>query len=228
MVEQTTLTSSEEFDRALESHAGRYGVSLSERDRAGLLKYYEHLQAWNRRLHLVAPCSPVEFATRHVLESLVAIRYLPHGATVCDVGSGGGLPIIPCLIVRPDLSARLIEASIKKAVFLRESLRQTEVHAQSQVVCTRFEQTPMPDQPFVTCRALERFTEIFPTLVAWAARATTLLLFGGPTLREQIEKADLLYTAVHLPESNQRFLFVVNRSAPNLSCQYRPLEYKTR
>ncbi|MBA3438604.1 MAG: class I SAM-dependent methyltransferase [Pyrinomonadaceae bacterium] len=214
MVEQTILLPSDEFVRALESHAARYEVLLSARDQAGLRKYYEHLQAWNPRLHLVAPCSPKEFATRHVLESLVALHYLPHGATVCDVGSGGGLPIIPCLIVRPDLSATLIEASAKKAVFLRESLRHTGVHAQSQVVCARFELTPMPEALFVTCRALDRFTELFSTLAEWTAGASTLLLFGGHTLREQIEKAGLLYTAVHLPESGQRFLFCINRSAP--------------
>ena len=215
MVERTTLPPSDELSRTLESHAARYGVSLSERDRAGLCEYYEHLQRWNSRLHLVAPCSPAEFATGHVLESLVALRYLPQGAAVCDVGSGGGLPIIPCLMVRPDLSATLIEASIKKAVFLRESLRHIGVDARGQVICARFEHTPMPDALFVTCRALERLTELFPTLVTWSARATTLLFFGGHALRKQIERADLLYTAVHLPESDQRFLFCINRSTSN-------------
>lgn len=214
MIEQSRSSPTDEFINALESHGARYGVTLSEGDRAGLCKYYQHLRAWNPRLHLVAPCSPEEFARRHVLESLVALSYFPPGARVCDIGSGGGLPIIPCLIVRPDLSAILIEAQAKKAVFLRETLRHTGSHTRARVIQTRFEQTPALEASIVTCRALDRFTKLFPALITWAAHADTLLLFGGPTLREQIEKAELSHTSVHLPESDQRFLFVVDRSAP--------------
>src|SRR6185369_15999394 len=87
-----------------------------------LCVYYSLLTRWNPRLHLVAPCSPEEFATRHVLESLMLLQHLPHGAKIADIGSGAGLPIIPCLIVRPDLHATLIESSAKKSVFLREAL----------------------------------------------------------------------------------------------------------
>ena len=54
---------------------------------------------------------------------LVLLKHLPANAKVVEVGAGAGLPIIPCLIVRPDLEAVLIEASKKKSVFLREALR---------------------------------------------------------------------------------------------------------
>ena len=84
--------------------------------------YYEQVNAWNARLHLVAPCSPAEFATRHVLESLFALKYLPTTTRVADVGSGAGLPIIPCLIARPDLARRSSKLRTKKSVFLRETL----------------------------------------------------------------------------------------------------------
>ena len=85
--------------------------------------YYEILQKWNPRLHLVSSCSPEEFAVRHVLESLWILRYLPDGSRIIDIGSGGGLPIVPCLITRDDLTATLIESSQRKSVFLREALR---------------------------------------------------------------------------------------------------------
>src|SRR5918992_2224678 len=94
-----------EFSSALEAHASRYGLQLSAQDISRLREYYEQVLAWNARLHLVAPCSPTEFATRHVLESLLALTHLPVGAHCLDIGSGAGLPIIPCLIVRPDLRA---------------------------------------------------------------------------------------------------------------------------
>src|ERR1043165_9188450 len=112
----------EQFAEALRIQAPAFAVSLGRDEIRKLTKYYEFLTGWNPRLHLVGPCSPEEFATRHVLESLILLEHLPQGATIADVGSGAGLPIIPCLIARPDLKATLIESSQKKTVFLREAL----------------------------------------------------------------------------------------------------------
>jgi 16S rRNA (guanine527-N7)-methyltransferase len=204
------LTSSTlEFTNALEQHAARFGIELNAHDVLRLGDYYRHLVAWNARLHLVAPCSPTEFATRHVLESLLAISHLPDSARVADVGSGAGLPIIPCLIVRPDLDATLVEASPKKAIFLREALRLADAHERSQVIAERFEKTVAPNVDFITCRALDRFEEMFERLVAWSTPQSRLLLYGGHNIREQIERNALAYTSVHIPESEQRSLFIV-------------------
>jgi 16S rRNA (guanine527-N7)-methyltransferase len=203
----------DEFSSALQERAPRYRVRLSSDEIARLRAYYEQVMAWNARLHLVAPCSPQEFATRHILESLLVLAYLPVDAHVVDVGSGAGLPIIPCLIVRPDLRATLIEASPKKAVFLREALWGAGAQGAAQVIAERFEKlAPAPEADALTCRALDRFTELFPKLVEWAPHASALLLFGGESLREQIEKAAPAYEAVHIPESERRFLFIIKRS----------------
>src|SRR5215211_7616428 len=110
------------FEQSLISNMGSFGVELSSETVTQLGNFYSLLTRWNERLHLVAPSSPEEFATRHVLESLLLLKHLPPDAKIADVGSGAGLPIIPCLIARADLEATLIESSQKKAVFLREAL----------------------------------------------------------------------------------------------------------
>ena len=196
-----------EFLRALRTSEERFDVRLSEDALRRLCDYYELLLAWNSRLHLVAPCSPSEFASRHVLESLMLLPYLRTGARLADIGSGAGLPVIPNLIVRPDIQATLIEASKKKAVFLREALRKTETAAQAAVAAERFENFPVPEVDYVTCRALDRFTEMFSSLVHWSPPESTLLLLGGNTLREKIESAGLEYSVVSVPQSERRFLF---------------------
>jgi len=203
-----------EYTDTLQTQAARYGVRLGAPEIERLRDYYEHLLKWNERLHLVAPCAPAEFATRHVLESLMALNYLHDRARVCDVGSGGGLPIIPCLIVRPDLRATLVEASQKKAVFLREALRHLELHDAAQMLAERFEKIDAPEVEVLTCRALERFTEMYPRLVEWSPPAARLLFFGGTKLRESIERDDSIdrFTQVRMPESEQRFLFVIERA----------------
>lgn len=201
----------EDFRDALRQNAGAFGLELSAEQRELLGDYYSIVMMWNPRLHLVAPCSAAEFAVRHVLESLVALPFLSDGALVLDVGSGAGLPAIPCLLVRPDIRATLIEASQKKAVFLREALRVVRASARAQVITRRFEEVSAPESDFVTCRALDRFLEMFDRLVAWSPSKSTLLFFGGLSLQEKIEKATLSYQAVLIPESKRRFLFVINR-----------------
>lgn len=206
------LSPADEFDKALAARAADFGAELGEAERAGLRRYFETVMAWNPRLHLVAPCAPAEFATRHVLESLLALPFMTAGASVVDVGSGAGLPVIPCLVVRPDLRAVLYESSPKKAVFLREAVREVGRPEAATVVARRFEETGPPAADLLTCRAIERFTEILPGLLAWAAGVRTLLLFGGEKLGEKIEAASLPFEAVRVPGTERSFLFVVRRN----------------
>jgi len=186
------------FEQSLRANGQAFGVELSDDALARLGTYYSLLTRWNDRLHLVAPCAPEEFATRHVLESLILLEHLPPGATIADVGSGGGLPIIPCLIARPDLKATLVESSQKKAVFLREAL--SAVERKATVIARRFEEIEAPRVDFVTCRALDRFIRQIPLLKAWAPKGATLLLFGGETL--------LRAERYLIPGSEKRYLFV--------------------
>ena len=198
-----------EFVRTLESDTADYDVELSAQDCERLAAYYTLLESWNPRLHLVAPCSPQEFARRHVLESLLLTRYLTNDARVADIGSGAGLPIIPCLIVRSDIKATLIESSKKKAVFLREALNHTETNQSATVIGKRFEEVSSLGMEFITCRALDRFISQLPTMIEWAPQGSTLLLFGGNELQKHIERLNLRYSSLPIPFSKSRLLLKV-------------------
>src|SRR5215212_9158892 len=194
------------FEQSLISNMGSFDLDLSAETITLLDKYYSLLTRWNDRLHLVAPCSPEEFATRHVLESLLLLKHLPQNAKIADIGSGAGLPIIPCLIARPDLNSTLIESSQKKAVFLREALN--AVGRNSAIVPRPFEEVEPPDVSFVTCRALDQFMNKVSALIDWAPAASTLLLFGGETLAEQLRSARVKFEQFLIPKSEKRFLFL--------------------
>jgi len=182
---------------------GSFNLDLSAETVTRLGEYYSLLTRWNDRLHLVAPCEPEEFAVRHVLESLLLLQHLPPNAKIADIGSGGGLPIIPCLIARPDLEATLIESSQKKVVFLREALNRLGL--QAVVVAQRFEDVPAPDVSFVTCRALDQFAQKLPELINWAPRGSTLLLFGGEALGKHLRNFEQFL----IPQSEKRYLFLL-------------------
>jgi 16S rRNA (guanine527-N7)-methyltransferase len=190
------------FEQTLRAHMHAYDVELSREALAQLGTFYSLLMRWNDRLHLVAPCSPEEFATRHVLESLMLLKHLPRGAKIADIGSGAGLPIIPCLIARADLDATLIESSQKKTVFLREAL--SAVGRQATIIARRFEEIEAPDVSFVTSRALDQFLRKIPVLIDWAPDGATLLFFGGEALRKQLKT----FEAFLIPGSERRYLFV--------------------
>jgi len=194
------MNEAERFEQSLGSRMASYGLELSSETLSQLVDYYRLLTRWNDRLHLVAPCTPEEFATRHVLESLLLLKHLPQHAKIADVGSGGGLPIIPCLIARADLEATLIESSQKKAVFLREALN--AISRKATIIARRFEEIEAPDVEFVSCRALDQFMGKVSSLIEWAPEGSTLLLFGGEGLLPDAKRS-------LIPGSDRRYLFVV-------------------
>ena len=201
------------FSQALRDHAGEFAVRFRDEDIARLSSYYALLLKWNPRLHLVAPCSPEQFVTRHILESLVLLKHFPRDARVVDVGSGAGLPIVPCLILRDDLHGTLIESSQRKGAFLREALRGITNPESARVIVDRFEKTPVPHADFITCRAIDRFQRVLPKLIDWAPPSSTLLLFAGKALVNQIEALLPSVQTERIPGSEQRFL-VIARIAP--------------
>jgi 16S rRNA (guanine527-N7)-methyltransferase len=200
------------FMQAMSDHEASFGVDLTAEQRERLGEYFELVMHWNPRLHLVAPCSPDEFATRHALESLIAARHLTKASHVTDIGSGAGLPIIPCLINRADIRATLIEASQKKAVFLSEAITRLNLGDRATVIMDRFEKVPSIETDYVSCRALDKFGELLPTIIDWSPENVTLLLFGGQSIREQIQSSGLSYDSIHIPGSDRRFLFVAKKT----------------
>lgn len=208
------MTNSEnENSRFLESltrEAANYQIELSSDSLARLENYYSLVTQWNPRLHLVAPCSPEEFATRHIMESLALLQQLPIDSSVADIGSGAGLPLLPCLLVRRDLTGFLIESAKKKALFLNEVLKETCTDAK--VINERFQDIEAPSVQFVSCRAIEKFEEVLPDLTKWAPTQCTLLLFAGEGLRSVLEDLQLKFSSYLLPRSDRRYLFVAKKA----------------
>ena len=203
-----TAKMQDEFKKALKSHQAVFGIELTEANISALVDYYALINEHNAILHLVAPMSAEEFAIRHILESLTLLKYLPPKARFADVGTGAGLPSIPCLLVRDDLKAVLIESKEKKVNFLKTAVKTLGLSSRVQVVNRQFEEIDPGNCEYVTCRALDKFTEKLPWLLKWSMRRG-LLLFGGNNLKEALKNQKVKFDVKLMPLSEQRFLFIL-------------------
>lgn len=197
----------QQFISAIASNQIEFGLELSIETTEKLADHFELVQKDNPLLHLVAPCSAEEFAVRHVLESLTMLEHLPPNARFADLGTGAGLPAIPCLIAREDLHGTLIESKAKKADFLSGAVQALHLSARVKVVNRQFDEVADRDFGLVSCRALDRFVESIPRLLKWAGKRT-FLFFGGPSLREALEHNHADFRTRLMPMSEQRFLFI--------------------
>jgi 16S rRNA (guanine527-N7)-methyltransferase len=200
---------SDDLRQALQTHQASFSIDLESKSIDMLAAYYAIIEEHNPILHLVAPCSAEEFAVRHILESLTLLKHLPAGAIIADVGSGAGLPAIPCLIVRQDLRGRLIDSKEKKARFLNEAVERLGLAERTVVMNKQFIETHAADATHVTCRALDKFTELLPRLVRWA-KNRPLLLFGGLGIGEALSSNKITLEAELMPLSERRYLYIVN------------------
>lgn len=89
---------------------------------------------WNAKINVISRKDIDELYTRHVLHSLGIAKVMPFnpGASVLDVGTGGGFPGIPLAILFPETNFYLVDVIAKKIKVVEgvaEALGLTNVRA---------------------------------------------------------------------------------------------------
>lgn len=159
------------------------GVHLRPAVLDGCVAYLELLARWNRRINLTSlPLTdPVPDATidKLIVEPLCAEELFPPGSpTWLDLGSGGGSPALPLRLACSSGSLTMVEARERKCAFLREAVRQLDLH-RTDVRCARFEALDYTASiSLITLRAVRIDDELTSQLCRWLAPNATLLCFG--------------------------------------------------
>ncbi len=108
---------------ALREGAERLGVPLTPAQLDTFRRYHRELERGNRRANLTSVADWERAQAVHYLDSLSVLAAIPpallRSGRLADVGSGAGLPGIALLIAEPSLRVTLVEATRKKADFLR-------------------------------------------------------------------------------------------------------------
>jgi len=101
-------------------------IDLSKETKESLLRYLDLLLRWNKVYNLTAIRDATEMVTKHLLDSLSIIPYVPSGR-ILDVGSGAGLPAIPLALVRPELQVTALDSNQKKVRFITQAVLELQI-----------------------------------------------------------------------------------------------------
>jgi len=177
--------------------AAALGIEFDPGDVDQLGRYLTLLLERNTITNLTAIKEPAECWMRHILDSLTLLSVcaeLPDGALVADVGSGGGTPALPLAIVEPRLRFTCIEATSKKADFLRETaaalgLENVEVRNDRVETLAAKGQELRDRCHLVTARALGRIVVAAELTLPLATIDGMVALIKGERAQEELDEA---------------------------------------
>ena len=129
------------YNQYIKETFDHYGFPLTKHQVAQFVRYRDELLRWNTRVNLTAITDDKEVIHKHFLDSLSILKYitLKDGDSVVDVGTGAGFPGIALKIYVPGIRLTLVEASQKKASFLKFLVSQLSQTANVTVLAERAE-----------------------------------------------------------------------------------------
>jgi 16S rRNA (guanine527-N7)-methyltransferase len=193
----------EEFAALLARQLPAFGLALDADEVARHSKFLSELDRWRRTVNLTGRLSATELVS-HALESLVGAESFPPGASVVDIGTGGGFPGVPLAIHRPDLRVTWLEPRKKRAAFLSHLTRAVPVD-NGEILVSRLERLAPDGFAGATSRAVRiealvpdaRFLATGGTFLAWTTQSAI------PT--ESFERIGLrLEEVLPVPASRER------------------------
>lgn len=96
-------------------------IKLNNKQLEQFEKYFELLVSYNEKVNLTAITEKNEVWLKHFYDSCLALNtgIVKDGASVADVGCGGGFPSIPLKIAMPSLKFTLMDSTGKKTDFVK-------------------------------------------------------------------------------------------------------------
>ena len=177
--------------------AAEAGIAFEVGELDLLSQYLALLVAANETTNLTRIVDPDDAWPRHIMDALQLLAFLgelPPGAKVLDVGSGGGIPAIPLAIVRPDLQFTLLEATGKKADFLRSTVEALGMSSVTVIQeraenAAAFRGDHRGSDHAVTARAVAPMATLLELTVPFLVEGGLLLAVKGQKAVEEIETA---------------------------------------
>ncbi|EST28890.1 16S rRNA (guanine(527)-N(7))-methyltransferase RsmG [Streptomyces roseochromogenus] len=157
---------------------------------ADAVRYAELLAEAGVQRGLIGPREVPRLWERHLLNCAVLSEAVPEGVTVCDVGSGAGLPGIPLALVRDDLNITLLEPLLRRTNFLTEVVELLGLDHVT-VVRGRAEEVlgKLPPVHVVTARAVAPLDRLAAWGIPLLRPYGEMLALKGDTAEEELKAA---------------------------------------
>ncbi|WP_432162249.1 16S rRNA (guanine(527)-N(7))-methyltransferase RsmG [Streptomyces tendae] len=157
---------------------------------ADAVRYAELLAEAGVKRGLIGPREVPRLWERHLLNCAVLSEVVPDGVTVCDVGSGAGLPGIPLALVRDDLKITLLEPLLRRTNFLTEVVELLGLDHVT-VVRGRAEEVmgKLPPVHVVTARAVAPLDRLATWGIPLLRPYGEMLALKGDTAEEELKAA---------------------------------------
>ncbi len=96
-------------------------IKLNDKQLEQFEKYYKLLVSYNEKVNLTAITEKNEVYLKHFYDSCLPLNtgVFNEGASVVDVGCGGGFPSIPLKIAMPSLKFTMMDSTGKKTDFVK-------------------------------------------------------------------------------------------------------------
>lgn len=139
---------------------------------------------------LIGPREVPRLWERHLVNCALLAEAIPHGADVCDIGSGAGLPGLVLAIARPDLSVTLVEPLLRRSTFLAEAVIELGLE-NVEVVRARAEELHGEREfSIVTSRAVAPLDRLLGWSMPLVRQGGELVAMKGSSVRDEIAAAD--------------------------------------
>ncbi|GHD76768.1 MULTISPECIES: 16S rRNA (guanine(527)-N(7))-methyltransferase RsmG [Streptomyces] len=157
---------------------------------ADAVRYAELLAEAGVQRGLIGPREVPRLWERHLLNCAVLSEVVPEGVTVCDVGSGAGLPGIPLALVRDDIKITLLEPLLRRTNFLTEVVELLGLDHVT-VVRGRAEEVmgKLPAVHVVTARAVAPLDRLAAWGIPLLRPYGEMLALKGDTAEEELKSA---------------------------------------
>ncbi len=154
-----------------------------------LLSYAGMIEKEGELRGLVGPRELQRLWTRHILNSMAILPFIPAGVDVVDVGSGAGFPGIVAAIVRKDLRFLLVDSMERRVQWLNDvvaalSIPNVEViHARSEDLINAVR------ADVVTARAVAVLKNLIPLTMPLLKGGGSLVALKGVRVDNEIDEA---------------------------------------
>ena len=221
----------EQFFEVFDKVFAQNGLSdyATEQNRQIYAALCDHILEVNKIHNLTAIRDVPGVITKHFADSLTIAPYISNGATVIDVGTGGGFPTLPLAVARPDLSITAIDSTAKKIAHVQNTADKFGLTGVTTIAgrAEALAQTPMRESfDVATARAVSELRILCEITLPFVKVGGSLIAMKGASGPKELQDAEkairtlggTLYSQHHLAlidengRQEERYLFIIQKT----------------